>query len=533
MTPKHRFSTSASTRRALGNASTRRAFGRTVLAGAASALFVKPSWSGQLERTLALGAAASRPLPADYVGFSYETMQLADPSFFAPDNRELIGVFRALSPRGVLRIGGNSSEFCWWRTHPDQPQPKDPSSAGNDNNWMPHTMTAIEPPAVDALAGFLEATGWNAIYGLNLGTGTPERAAEESTYVARALGRKLLYFQIGNEPEYYRDANNGLRGPDWDFDKYLVQWAAMARAVLARVPEARFGGPDVGSNARWVVRFAEEAPKLFPGRIVAATGHYYAEGPPDNPSVTVARLLSTDPRVDRDLTEIAAATDAAGIRFRMTEGNSCYRGGKPGMSNAFCSALWAADYMLQLASRGCVGVNLHGGGAKQIRASLGGHLPGETLDPGAAAVAWEGSFYTPIAGSRESGFKARPVLYGMKLAGLLAGGTMRAASLDAAPPAVRAYSADMGNESTRVVIVNKDESSAVLVRIPSPSGASVWRLEAQAMTATAGVTLAGSAIEAHGWEPKGVERVEGRDGAITVSVKAASAVAVLFDRRLR
>ena len=48
------------------------------------------------------------------------------------------------------------------------------------------------------------------------------------------------------------------------------------------------------------------------------------------------------------------------------------------MSNAFCSALWAADYMLKLASYGCVGVNLHGGGSKQIRDSLGGHLPGES-----------------------------------------------------------------------------------------------------------------------------------------------------------
>ena len=183
MTRDNRFATSASTRRA---------FGRSALAGAASALLVKPSWSGPVERTLALGAAANRQLPADYAGFSYETMQLADASFFAPGNRELIGLFRALSPKGVLRMGGNSSEFCWWRTRPDQPQPPDPSSAGNANNWMPHTMTAIEPAAVDSLAGFLAATGWNAIYGLNLGTGTPERAAAASAYVARALGRTLL-----------------------------------------------------------------------------------------------------------------------------------------------------------------------------------------------------------------------------------------------------------------------------------------------------------------------------------------------------
>jgi len=514
------------------SATTRRAFGRSIVAGAASALLARPSWSGPLERTLAITGATGRRLSADYVGFSYETAQLADPTFFAPDNRELIGLFHALSPRGVLRIGGNSSEFCWWRTRPDQPQPPDPSSAGNENNWMPHTMTAIEPAAIDNLAAFLAATGWSAIYGLNLGTGTPERAAEESAYVARALGPKLLYFQIGNEPEYYRDAHNGLRAPDWDFDKYLVQWSAMARAVLARVPEARFGGPDVGSNAQWVVRFAREVPQLFPGRIVAATGHYYAEGPPDDPRVTVARLLAPDPRVARDLTAVAAATDAAGIPYRMTEGNSCYRGGKPGMSNAFCSALWAADYMLQLAAYGCVGVNLHGGGTKQIRAALGGHLPGEALDPRAAEIAREGSFYTPIAGSRGLGFKARPILYGMKLAGLLAGGRMRTASLDGAAPGVSVYAADIGEGATRVVVINKDEESEVVIRIASSGGAKLWRLEAPGLTATAGVTFAGSAIESRGWEPGSEEHVESRDGAVRVAVKAASAVGVLFDRRL-
>jgi hypothetical protein len=515
------------------SAQSRRAFGRSVLAGAASTLLARPLWPEAPVRTLKLQSAANRQIPADYIGFSYETVQLADPSFFAAGNRELVALFRALSPRGVLRIGGNSSEFCWWRTRPDQPPPPDPSSAANADNWMPHKLTAIEPVAVDRLAGFLDATGWKAIYGLNLGTGTPERAAEESSYVSRVLGPRLLYFQIGNEPEYYRDAVNGLRPADWNFEKYLAQWAAIARAVIERVPGARFGGPDVGSDGSWVVRFAQEAPKLFPQRIVACTGHYYAEGPPDDPKVTVARLLAPDPRIDRDLPRIAEAARAAGIQYRMTEGNTCYRGGKPGMSNAFCSALWAADYMLKLASYGCVGVNLHGGGSKQIRDSLGGHLPGESLDPTAAAVAKEGSFYTPIAGSRESGFRARPVFYGMLLAGQLAGGRMRAATLDAAQAGASAYAADMENGGTRIVAINKDASSDLALRIESRSGVRLWRLEAPGLTATTEVTLAGAPVEAaHPWKPRHEERVPSHGGFVDLKVSAASAVVLFFDGRL-
>jgi len=510
----------------------RRAFGRSLVAGAACGLLDRHAWAGEAARTVTF-EPAGREIPADFNGFSYETVQLADSTFFSAENRELVALFRALTAHGVLRLGGNSSEFCWWKTRPDQPPPPDPSSAGNPNNWMPHRFTAIEPVAIDRLAGFLNAAGWKAIYGLNLGTGTPERAADESAYVARALGPRLLCFQIGNEPEYYRNATNGLRSADWDFDRYLAQWVTMARAVIARVPGARFGGPDVGSNAAWVVRFVEEAPKLFPGRIVACTGHYYAEGPPDDPRMTISRLLAPDPRVDSNMALIMPAADRAGIRFRMTEGNSCYRGGKPGMSNAFCSALWAADYMLKLAGYGCAGVNLHGGGSKQIRDALGGHLPGVSLDPSAAAVAAEGSFYTPIAGSRESGFRARPVFYGMKLAGLLAGGRMRRAAFDMPRDQASVYAADMPGGETRVIVINKSETTEIPLRIASKRGARIWRLEAPCLTATAGVTLAGTSVFASPpWKPRHEERFASRAGVVSVTVRPASAAALFFDRQL-
>jgi len=498
------------------------------------ALATLPGWGqetqpGAAKVRLSLGDTAAKAVPPDYLGFSYETMQLADASFFASDNQELISLFKQLSPNGVLRLGGNSSEFCWWKAGPADRPPELPASAQEEGNWMPHTFTAIEPVAVDRLAGFLEATGWKAIYGLNLGTGTPERDAEEAAYAARLLGSRLLYFQIGNEPEFYRDTNNRLRPREWDFDKYLAQWLTFARAVIARVPEARFGGPDVGSNAEWVMRFATEAPKELPGRIVACTGHYYAEGPPDNPRTTVARLLAPDPKVERDVPRMIRAADQAQIGYRMAEGNSCYRGGKPGLSNAFCSALWSADYLLRLASYGCVGVNLHGGGAAQIRASLGGHLPGEQLAPGAAAVAAEGSFYTPIAGSRDKGFSARPVFYGMKLAGLLAGGRMRPAQFSVPPTNATAWAAEMPDQTTRLILLNKDEQQKLEISVPSTKDARLWRLEGPGLTAIADVTLAGVQIKAgKPWQPQREERVRSQDGQVRLELPAASGAALFL-----
>jgi hypothetical protein len=483
--------------------------------------------------SLTLEDAAAIPVPRDYLGFSCETAQLADPNFFDPKNSELISLFKTLTPEGILRLGGNSSEFCWWKTSANDRPPELPESAHREDNWMPRSFTAIEPIAVDNLAGFLEATGWKVIYNLNLGTGTPERDAEEAAYVAQRLGKRLLYFQIGNEPEYYRNDNNRLRSRDWNFDKYIDQWMTIARAVIARVPDAVFGGPDVGSSGQWVIRFAQEAPQQLPGRIVACSGHYYVMGPPDDPRSTVERLLAPDPRVDRDVPRVINIARENNLVYRMTEGNSCYRGGKPGVSNAFCSALWGADYLLKLASFGCAGVNLHGGGASVIRSALGGHLPGETLTPDAAAIAAEGSFYTPIAGSREMGFKARPIFYGMKLAGVLAAGRMRPAHLDPSAINASAWAADMPDGSTRMVLINKDAGQKLEISIPSAHDAQVWRLQAPALTAISGVTLAGTEIKpGKTWQPSREENLVSKDGRVQIEMEPASGAALFFNGNL-
>jgi hypothetical protein len=511
---------------------TRRQFVAAALAAGAMASLPRPAHSSGTPVRLSLGEAAAKAVPLDYLGFSFETAQLADSSFFAADNTQLVSLFQALSADGVLRLGGNSSEFCWWKTSAADRPPELPATAHGDDNWMPHAFTAIEPPAIDRLMEFLEATGWKAIYGLNLGTGNPERDAEEAAYVAKRLGSRLLYFQIGNEPEYYRDANNQLRGQDWNFEKYLEQWMTFARAVIARVPEARFGGPDVGSNAQWVSRFAEAAPKALPDRIVACSSHYYVMGPPDNPGSTMERLLAPDPKVDRDARNIMNAADRAHIRYRMTEGNSCYRGGKPGVSNAFGSALWAADYLLKLADYGCAGVNLHGGTSQAIRNSLGAHLPGAQLGAEAAAAAAEGSFYTPIAGSREKGYSARPVFYGMKLAGFLCGGRMRPVFFDGPAANATARSAEMPDGSLRLLLLNKDPQQRLDMLIPSAHNAALWRLEAPSLAAVSNVTLAGAQMKpGKTWQPQREERLVSKNGQIRFEMAPASGAALFLENR--
>ena len=119
---------------------------------------------------------------------------------------------------------------------------------------------AVTPEAVRNLAGFLKATGWTCLYGIGMGTNTPERAAEEAAFVAKTLGVGLQYFQIGNEADLF---GRHLRDPKtWSAKTYLEEWLALARAVASRVSGAKFGMPDVASDVSWLTEIADLWPSI-------------------------------------------------------------------------------------------------------------------------------------------------------------------------------------------------------------------------------------------------------------------------------
>src|ERR1700730_9510394 len=66
----------------------------------------------------------------DFTGLSYESAQLGNPNFFCADNSELAGFMRRLGKSGVLRIGGNTSEFCYWTPNPTGKQTNIPETGG-------------------------------------------------------------------------------------------------------------------------------------------------------------------------------------------------------------------------------------------------------------------------------------------------------------------------------------------------------------------------------------------------------------------
>jgi hypothetical protein len=394
-------------------------------------------------------------IPQDFIGLSYESAQLANPAFFSFENTALIALFRELTEQGVLRLGGGTSEFTAFTTE-ESPTAAPFDAVGPDTSKNVKADTPITPKSLRNLRAFLDAISWRCLYGLNLGRGPVDRAAEEAFHVQDILGPRLIAFQLGNEPDAWR---NRYRPATWTYADYWREWSAAHAAVIARVPQAKFAGPDVSNKMAYVTGFAEDVKRSAPD-VVMLTSHYYAMGPAGAPGMTIDKLLSPDPKLERDLQIAMTAAHTAGLPYRMSEGNSCWNGGQPGVSDTLASALWVVDMMLSFASLGCCGVNLHGGG---------------------------NGFYTPIVGSLTAGFERRPEYFGMELIKPFIGATLVQTKLDCANDRVRAYGA-RNARSTLVLIVNKTGEPAA-IRTSLRHAHRQWLLTGPAVDAKQGVAL--------------------------------------------
>ncbi|HEX5284605.1 MAG TPA: hypothetical protein VFW30_10855 [Bryocella sp.] len=433
-------------------------------------------------------------VPEDFTGLSYESAQLGHPEFFSAQNKTLIGLFRALGKQGVLRIGGNTGEYTTWSSNDaDAAKNHTPPAMGPDAGTAAKTASIITPVAIRNLREFIDAVGWRIIYGLNLWHGTPENAAAEAKYVASTLGDRLITLQIGNEPDMDHDPGSRER---WTFDHYWDRWTAHRDAVKAAVPNARFAAPDIAKEYDWLIKTAEKKPDLE-----FLSGHYYAEGPPADPRMTLEFLLHRGRNpATQEFAAVREATKILGRPYRMTEGNSCFHGGKPLVSDSFASALWSGDYWLQLAEAGYIGLNLHGGG---------------------------NGLYTPIAGTVQNGFTARPVYYGMLLAENFAGATMTATAVSAQSEAqnVTAFSA-LHHGRVKLAIFNKAANAATVTfegAKTAHKGKLFW-LQAPRIDSKEGVTFGASAVGSAGESyPKEQQTIAFRHGAATLNMPPYSA----------
>ncbi len=403
-------------------------------------------------------------IPLDFTGLSYESAQLANPAFFSGGNKQLIELLRGLSPSGNVGLGGGSSEFTTYSAAAPTGLPPFEVFGPDTSKTVKHG-TVTTTLALRNLREFLDATGWSCLYGLNLGQGTKENAAAEAAAVQRILGPQLMAFQIGNEPDGFR---NRYRPASWGPADYLREWNEFHNAIVATVSGARFAGPDISNKLPYLTAFAEEAPKHKD--VILLTGHYYAMGPAGSPGATLNQFAETDPQQAtmhvNGFPVVADAMKVAGLPFRMSEGNSCWNGGQPGVSDTLASALWCADIMLRFAALGWSGVNLHGGGD---------------------------GFYTPIAGAPSTGFTKRPQYFGIQFGQSFAGARLLGATLSGAGQHVTAYAVDQSG-SRRVAIINKGDK-AISIELPMRVDVKAMKLTGHALDTKEGTAFGEVRVE--------------------------------------
>jgi hypothetical protein len=134
-------------------------------------------------------SATSGVTPQDFLGFGYEISSVATQGLLSAQNDALLPFIRSLGPRGNIRIGGNTSDFAVWS--PDGTPVAAPKGSV--------TTTA----SMRDLGSWLGATGWDLIWGVNLGTGTEDSAADQVAALAANAGSHLMCVEVGNEPDLF------------------------------------------------------------------------------------------------------------------------------------------------------------------------------------------------------------------------------------------------------------------------------------------------------------------------------------------
>lgn len=405
--------------------------------------------------------------PANFVGLGYEKSSAAVNGLLCETNSSNVQLLNNLGRNGVLRIGGIVSDFS--RYDPDGRSAADPKN------------TVITHANLKQLSGFLEKTGWTAIWSLNFGRGSLVDAIREAKDVAAVLGPHLDTIELGNEVENYGKGINPLRTPPYTYEAYHAEYDEWHETIAKTVPGVCFAAPDTAASMEWVEQMAKNAN----GEVQLLTTHYYRGGQRQG---SADQLIYPDPNLKTKLQRLARASQESGIPWRMCETNSFSGGGLPGVSDTMLGALWTLDYMLLLAQYGCAGVNIETG-VNQL-----GFV----------------SSYSPIQDDGEGTNTAGAPYYGMLAFVAALTGSPQVLSVDFDPHGINlsCYVCGAGGKPRAVVAVNRDKSQDAYLSVAELGMGELigYRLLAPSPDSRSGITFGGTSVNAEGkWIPMGAE----------------------------
>ena len=427
--------------------------------------------------------SARNSIADSFIGLGYETSAVAREKFFSAENTHLVQLYRTLSPNGLVRIGGIIGDHTRF-------EPAGVPAAHDMNG-----TTVINKAVLADLGGFLRATGWTALWTLNLGAGSKEEAVQEALAVRSALGDRLHSFEIGNEVDLLKRFDS--------YASYHTTYLDYKAAIRAAIPDAVFSGPDSAIKKEWTVAFAKTESKDMKLLL-----HHYYRGGAKSPQATIQTLLGPHPEWDSTLRTLEETCKAEHIAFRINEVNSFSGGGKPDVSDTFASALWCLDFMFRVAAHGGDGVNM------------------ETDVNQLGFV----SHYSPIYRDSDGQLTARPEYYGMLAFALAGKGKLLDVAASPTSIDMSAYATKRDDGPIWVTVINKDLTQTADIELAMPQGystAECYRLIAPSAQSKTDVTLAGTQVGVAGdWNPGQAEAVAVSENTATFSLRAASAALV-------
>jgi hypothetical protein len=447
-------------------------------------------------------------IPDDFVGESFETASIevnhggVKGYLFDSTDTQLINIFKELGIKS-LRIGGASVDRREVNpTHDD----------------------------IDALFRFAKAADVKVIYSLRLLNGDAKEDASIAKYVWGHYRQDLNSFAIGNEPDWHSfhirdpeiyETTPGV--PGTAFPSYIAKWKTFATAILDSLPEAKFSGPNSGSNfpvagskntgyngKSWTANFIDQEKNS--GIISFFTQHNYVGQSTNNK--TAREVIDMMLSADWDTVQYPALYNAscapalaAGFPFRLTESNS-FSEGIDGGSNTFATSLFALDYLHWWAEHNAAGINFH-------------------------TTQWR--FNGTIHPDAEGNYQINPMGYG--IAAFSIGGQGRSDSLVIVNPDSLDLTAYVvkGSGKFFITVINKEHGATGRdARVEIRKLGSVIKGFVMFLTvpngdvsAETGMTLGGSAITNDGnWRPTWTVLNESNSGNFQVIVPHASAAII-------
>jgi hypothetical protein len=370
----------------------------------------------------------------------------------------------------VLRIGGDSADRSLW------------SPTRELQAWV----YELTPQWLSQARRVVQETDAHVILDLDYVTATPRVAVAWARAAEAVLPtRSIVAFEIGNEPDIYRRSlwlrvtaagldGTGLRSVPirMTASAYALHFPAYARALAETAPGVPLLGPALANpaaHANWISSLVAHPE---PG-LAAVTVHRYpysaCASPFSHVYPTIARVLSEHATawMASSIGRVVRIAARAGLPVRVTELNSVTCGGRPGVSNAFATALWAPDALFELARTGVVGVEVH------VRA--------DAVNRAFALTA--------------HGLIAEPLFYGLMTFVRTLGPDARLLTVEAhARPSqhLKVWAVLVGNRLLHVLVIDKSKHPAqVALSLPALGPATVQRLLAPSVSSTSHVTLGG------------------------------------------